>query len=62
MQTWWCSLHEVRTANVPAWHSLELTGSEPAYHIDRGTAATHNQVVYRELDMMLKAGIITPAT
>lgn len=56
------SLYDLRTSSVPYRHHFELTDETPVYHAARRMAPKHNDVVKQEVDIMLKAGIITPAS
>ena len=55
------SLDDLRPADVPVTHSFEIEDPSPITHASRRLPQPHNGVVREELDMMLKAGIITPS-
>lgn len=54
------SLYDLTPSTVPYEHSFELMDDTPVYHRARRMAPKHNELVRKELDMMLKAGIISP--
>ena len=56
------SFHDLRKADVPVKHSFELEDDTPVYHQPRRLSPKHNEVVRSEIDRMLEAGIITPAS
>lgn len=56
------SLHDLRPAMVLFQHSIELTDGKPIYHQYRRTPPKHNEIVKKELGMMLVAGVVTPAS
>ena len=53
---------ELRPADVPVKHYFELNDPTPIHNSSRRLAPRHNELVREELDKMLEAGIITPAT
>lgn len=53
------SLDDLRPADVPATHPLELEDSNPIAHASRRLPPRHNRVVREELDKMLKTNIMT---
>lgn len=56
------SIHELRPKNVPFRHSFELTDESPIFHQPSKMAPQHNVIVQKGIDVMLEAGIITPAS
>ncbi len=54
------SFEEVRPSAVFVKHSFELTSSNPIYQKARLMSPVHKEVVHKEVDRMLSAGIITP--
>lgn len=56
------SLHEIRPAMVPFQQSFELTDGKPICHQCRRMPPKHNEIVKKELGMMLEADIVTPAS
>lgn len=54
------SLHELRPAKVPFRHCFELTDDNLVYHKSRRMAPKHNEVVKRDLELMLIAEAIRP--
>lgn len=47
---------------VPFQHSFELTDGKPIYHQCRRLPPKHNEIVMKELVMMLEVGIVTIAS
>ena len=56
------SIKDLRPADVPVRHHFDLTDNTPIHHRARRLAPKHNDYVRKEIDDMLEAGIIVPAT
>ncbi len=54
------SFEDVRLTTVSVKHSFELTTNNPIYQKARRMSPTHNEIVRKEVDRVLAAGIITP--
>ena len=54
------SSEEVRPSNSGTVHKFELTTDEPVFQKLRRVPPAHNEVIRKEIDRMLRAGIITP--
>lgn len=55
-------LHSLSPAEEIMEHLFILTGEQPIYHSSRRMAPQHNDVLGKEIDVILKAGIVTPET
>ena len=56
------SLQDLCPADVPVRHYFELTDYTPIHHRAHRLAPKHNEFVRKELDNLLDAGIIVPAS
>lgn len=56
------SLQELRPAVVPVTHSFGLSDATSIYHRCKRMPLKHNDFIEKELGMMLKEGIILPAS
>lgn len=56
------TLYDLKPSHVPHRHSFELIDTHPSYHRARRVAPKQNDLVRMKLDLMLRAGIITPAS
>lgn len=56
------SLRDLCPADVPFKRNFEISDETPVYHSACRMTPKHNEVVQREVESMLKAGIITPAS
>ena len=56
------SMKDLRPADVPVRHHFELTDDTSIHHRARRLAPKHNSIVRKEIDDMLEAGIIVPAS
>ena len=56
------SLRDLCPADVPVKHHFELSDNNPLYHRARRMSPRHNDFIRKELDNLLDAGIITPAS
>lgn len=56
------SFRDLQAADVPVRHDFELTDDAPIYHNPRRASPRDNTIIRDEIDKMLKAGIIKPAT
>lgn len=56
------SLLDIRLANHSIRKSFHETNYEPVCHRGRRMALRHSGIVRKELDMMLRDGIVAPAT
>lgn len=56
------NLHDIRPANTPVRHSFELRDEDLIYSRGRRLYLHQNQIVREEIDKMLRAGIVTPAS
>ena len=56
------SLDDLRPAEVPIKHHFEQNDTNPIYHSTRRMYALHNDIVRKEFDKTLEAGIITPSS
>ena len=54
------SFEDVRPSTVDVTHRFELSSNNPIYKKARGMSPMQNEIVRKELDRMLAAGIITP--
>ncbi len=52
------SLDDLRPATVPTTHYFSLSSDNPIYHRARRLPPQHNEIVKKEVDRMLDAGII----
>lgn len=57
-----CSLRDPRPASVPLQHFFELNDESPVYHCCRRMPPKYNEIVKKELWLMLEAGIVTPSS
>ena len=53
------SFEDVRPSTVSVTHRFALTFENPIYHKARRISPSHNDIVRKEIDRMLAAGIIT---
>ena len=56
------SLEDLRPSDVPVKHHFELKTDQPVYCKGRILSPRHNKILWEELQKMLKAGIIIPAS
>lgn len=56
------SLRYLKPSDEPFQHTFELVDDTPVYHSAGRVAPKHNEIVIREIQEMLKAGIITPTS
>ncbi len=54
------SIEDVRPSTVSVTHRFELTSENPIYQKAIRMSPSHNDIVRKEIDRMLAAGIITP--
>lgn len=54
------SFDDVRPSKVDMLHTVELTTEEPIFQKVCRAPPAYNEIVRKELDRMLEAGIITP--
>lgn len=54
------SLTDVRHADVPVSHSVELPVDKPIYFSARRMYPNHNDFIRKEIHLLLEAGITTP--
>ncbi len=54
------SFEDVRPSRVSVMHRFELTSENPMYQKARRMSPPHNEIIRKEIDRMLAAGIITP--
>lgn len=52
----------LKSAELPVQHSFELKNDSPIKHCSRRLSPKHDQVVQREVNKMLEAEVIVPAT
>lgn len=55
-------LHELGPAEGPVHHLFKLEDEQPVYPAERRRDSKHNDIGREELDMMLKARIVTSVT
>ncbi len=51
---------DVRLSKVSVTHRFELASENPIYQKERKMSPSHNEIVRKEIDCMLAAGVITP--
>ncbi len=51
------SFEDMRPSTVSVTHRFELTSENPIYHKTRRMSPSHNDIVLKEIDRMLAAGI-----
>lgn len=56
------SPRELQPATVSFWHDFKLSVETPVHHEAVRMAPRHNEVLWKEVQDVLKAGIITPAS
>lgn len=56
------SLNDLRGVYIPTHHTFQLTKKTPMYHRPRRMASGHYEVVEAEVQGMLNAGLIAPAS
>lgn len=56
------SLCYMKPASVPVRHSFELTNNQTVYQPGRLMAPKHNEIIWKDQELMPKAGIITSAS